>query len=304
MQQLFRVRGIVGSITASALVALSFPALAAMMAPPSISVVSPAAGATVSGANIPVTVGVHNFALECANMGKTNAPMGEGHIHLMVDGMDLPHLIAPFCSTKMTIPGQGLAAGKHMLTVVLATDAHAMASMPVSVPFTYEPQNVVQLPTPISGAPAPSVSVLSPQNGAAVSPKFDLVVAVKNFRLSCDLEGKKDVAGYGHIHVFVEQNGETSAAPGTPMLAMMQTPDGMKMGQMLAHETGMTTDQLKPMMQMAMPGMVGMPCTENIPVDLSSWNAGPAKIIVQLANDDHMPTMGVVPATLSVEVKH
>ncbi|MFN2527300.1 MAG: hypothetical protein ABR584_01115 [Candidatus Baltobacteraceae bacterium] len=144
---------------------------------------------------------------------------------------------------------------------------------------------------------------MSPKNGARVGKRFNLVMAVNNFDLSCRLEGKKDLEGWGHLHVFVRQLGQTTAAPGTPMVAMMQTPAGMKTGKMLMVQTHMSMDQLKPLMMMAEPAMIGMPCTKTVPVDLSSWRLGSAKILVQLANNDHMPTRGASPATLDVILK-
>lgn len=296
----FRMRG--PAIVTALIAAASIPAVGAMISPPSISVVSPSAGATVPGSAIPLTVAIRNFHLECANVGKTNAPMGEGHVHVMVDGMDMAHLIGPFCSKEISIPGQGLAGGKHTLTVALANDAHVMNSMPVSVPFVYEPAGSNELPSAMAGG-KPSVRVLSPRNGASVSRRFNLVLAVNNFDLSCSLEGKKDVEGYGHVHVFVQQNGETTASPATPMVSVMQMPEAMKMGQMLVKQTGMTMDQLKLMMTMAEPAMIGMPCTKTVPVDLSTWRSGPAKIVVQLANNDHMPTMATSPAIVDVTLK-
>ena len=273
-----------------------------MMAAPSVSIVSPAPGATVRGASIPLVVAIQNFKLECADVGKTNAPTGQGHVHVMVDGMDMAHLIGPYCSRSISFSGQGLSAGKHMLTVALANDAHAMNSLPATIPFIYEPSGRNALPSAMMGGRA-SVHILSPKNGASVGKRFNLVLAVNNFDLSCKLEGKKDIAGWGHLHVFVQQGGETSASPNAPMVAMLQTPQGMKLGKMLARQTGMSMDQLKPLISMAEPAMIGMPCSKTIPVDLSSWHAGPAKIIVQLANNDHMPTMGTGPAIIGVNLK-
>lgn len=295
-----RMRSLAGLLTA-ALALLAIPAIAAMMAPPSISVASPAMGATITGANIPVTVAVRNFNIECANVGKTSAPAGEGHIHAMIDGVNMAHLTTVACSDHFTISGQGLKPGKHMLTVVLANDAHAMSSLPASTAFTYAPTSVSPLPHAIRGTS--SVEVLSPKNGAAVGRTFDLVLAVHNFNLSCNLEGKPNVEGWGHVHVMVQQKGETSAAPMTPMVAMMKTPEGMAMGEKFMHATHMTMEQMHPMMTMAEPSLIGMPCTTTIPVNLTTWHSGPAKIIVQLANNDHMPTMAVAPAMLSVNVK-
>ena len=296
-----RMRVLFGAIAAAAVGLLGVPAVAAMMAPPSIAIVSPAMGTTITGANVPVTVSVKNFNLECANMGKTSVPMGEGHIHAMVDGMNMAHLTTVACSDRFTISTQGLKPGKHVLAVVLANDPHAMNSLPAMTAFVYQPSSPNPLPNPISGKP--SVSVVSPKNGASVPTKFDLVLAVNNFGLSCDLEGKPNVTGWGHVHVMVQQEGETSASAATPMVAMMKTPEGMAMGQKFMQETHMTTAQLQPMMTMSEPSLVGMPCTKTIPVDLSSWHSGRANIVVQLANDDHMPTMGTTPAMLAVNVK-
>lgn len=289
-------------LAAAGLITLSLPAIAAMMAPPSISIVTPEAGAAIHGSSIPLKVSIQNFNLECANAGKTNAPMGEGHIHVMVDGMDMPHLIAPYCSTSISIPGQGLAAGKHTITAVLANDAHAMNSMPVSVTVNYAPTRSEALPSAMEGG-KPRLTILSPKNGATVGKRFNLVMAVSHFDLSCNLEGKKDLAGWGHLHVFVHQDGETTAAPSTPMVAMMQTPAGMKMGKMLMDQTHMSMDQLKPLMTMAEPAMIGMPCTKTVPVHLTSWRSGSAQILVQLANNDHMPTMGASPVVVDVKLK-
>lgn len=298
----FRIRALMVAAAAAGLTALWVPAIAAMMAP-SVSITSPAPGATVRGNSIPVTVAVRNFHFECANVGKTNGPMGEGHLHAMVDGMDMAHLVVgPGCDERFSFSGQGLAPGKHMLTVVLATDAHAMSSAPASIPFKYEPSGSTSLPNAMASG-KPSVRILSPKNGASIDKKFNLVLAVNHFDLSCNLEGRKDVEGWGHVHVFVQQAGETSASPATPMVAMMKTPEGMKMGQMLMKQTGMSMNQMKPMMTMAIPGMVSMPCAKTLAIDLSTWHSGPAKIIVQLAKNDHMPTMGASPAIIDVNVK-
>ena len=54
---------------------------------------------------------------------------------------------------------------------------------------------------------------------------------------------------------------------------------------------------------MAMPGMIGMPCTKTVPVDLSAWKAGKTKLMVMLAKNENMPTAGAVPASVDVVVK-
>ena len=293
---------LVAAASAAAVLLAGLPALASMMAAPSIAILSPAAGATVRGSSIPLRVAVRNYRLECTNIGKTNAPMGEGHYHVMVDGMDMAHLVGPFCSPSVAVSGRGLAPGRHTITVALATDAHALASMPTSVTFTYQPVGTKPLPLP-SRSGRPSVAILSPRNGASVGKRFTLVLGVHDFHLSCGLEGKRDIAGWGHVHVMVQQSGETSAVPPTPLLAMMKTPMGMKAGAMMMKQSGMSQSALTSMLGMSMPGMVGMPCTTRIPIDLSSWHGGPATILVLLANDDHMPTMNAAPAVLHVNLR-
>ncbi len=296
----FRMRGLALALLAAAAL-LGGTAVAAMMAPPSVSITSPAMGATIRTADIPVALAVRNFHIECTSTGKTTAPMGEGHIHAMVDGMDMAHLTNVACGTSFTISGQGLKPGRHKLAVVLANDAHAMNSLPAMTWFNYRPSTAQPLPSPIGGTP--SVSIVSPREGATVGRSFNLVVAVHNFQLSCNLECKPDVRGWGHLHVFVQQQGETTASPSTPMIAMMKTPQGMMMARRFMQQAHMTMAQMQPMMKMAIPGMIGMPCTTTVPVNLSTWHSGAARIMVQLANDDHMPTMGAKPALISVKVK-
>jgi hypothetical protein len=297
----FRMHGFPGQIAAAVFALLGIPALASAMPPPSVSVVTPAMGATITGRDIPVTVAVKNFHLECGSAGKTNAPTGEGHIHAMVDEMNMAHLTTMACSDRFAVSTRGLKPGKHVLAVVLANDAHAMNGLPATISFTYEPARPNPLPAPLAGKPF--VTIVSPKNGASVSRKFDLVLDVRDFHLSCDLEGKPDVAGWGHIHIFVRQPGETSAVPMTPMVALMKTPRGMAMARSFMQNADVTMDQMQSMIAMAQPGMIGMPCTKTIPIDLSSWHSGKANIVVQLASNDHMPAMGAAPATLTVDVK-
>lgn len=276
-------------------------AVAAMMAAPSVSITSPAAGATITSAGIPVSLAVRGFHVECVGIGKTSAPMGEGHVHAMLDGLSMAHLTNVACTDQFTISGEGLTPGRHTLAVLLANDAHAMNSLPAMVSFEYRPSHAQPLPAPISGAP--SIRILSPRSGSTVPRRFDLVLSVRNFGLSCNLEGKRDVAGWGHLHVMVQQRGETTSSPSTPMVAMMRTPQGMAMGRRFMQQSGMTIAQLQPMLTMAEPSLIGMPCARTVRVDLSTWHSGPARVIVQLANNDHMPTMGATPATISLNLR-
>ena len=271
------------------------------MATPSISIESPAPGTTLPGNTMDVAVKVANFKVECADAGQPGLSAMQGHIHAMVDGMDMAHLSNMYCSDHFAISTDGLKPGKHMLTVVLANDAHAMASLPVSVPFSLSAAGSQALPPP--SAAKETIAIVSPKNGDVVGRKFDVKLAVQGFNASCDLEGRQDIAGTGHFHIFASQAGVTDKTGTAPMMAMLSTDAGKMMAAKLSKDTGMSMDELKPMMGMAMPSLLAMPCTTTIPVDLTTWKAGPAKLMVMLANNDHMPTPGVAPASISVVLK-
>jgi hypothetical protein len=266
----------------------------AEMAKPTVTIVSPSVGETASGKTIAVKVVPHNYKVECADVGKPMRP-GKGHVHAMIDGTSMEKLTNFYCSTSFAISGQGLDPGEHTLAVTLASDDHIDISKPATVTFSYRPTTPQGLPSGES-AGKPTVEIMSPATGAAVPRQFNLQVAVTNFDLSCDLEGKSNVAGYGHLHVFVNQAGVT------PPMQMMKT--GEMKGEMKGHEPmEMKAGEMKGMESMAMSGMVGMPCTKTVPIDLSTWKTGKAHVTVMLVNNDHNPTAGTVPTAIDVTVK-
>ena len=298
------MRAFVATAATGSLLALAFAARAEaqqqMTAMPSVAIVSPSAGATITGNTIDVTVKPSNFTISCKDVGMTGSPPMHGHVHAMLDGMDMAHLANMYCSDHFSISTEGLKPGKHMLAVALADDAHAMASAPAMASFEYLPGSAAALPAPASGTS--SVSIVSPRNGASVDKKFDVTVAVRGFSPSCNLEGRPNVAGYGHFHIFANQEGVTDKRESPPLVALMSTENGKMMSQKMAQEIGMSTSALQSMASMTMPGLLGMPCTTTIPVDLSDWRSGPARIMVQLANDDHMPAPAT-PAIITVNLK-
>lgn len=251
----------------------------AAMGEPSVTIANPAKGAIVTSKDISVAVAIKHFDLECARAGQPGK-LGRGHIHAMLDGTNMDQLTNVECAKSFSISGLGAKAGEHTLTVELASDDHMPASMPATVRFSYAAAAAQPPPSAMRGG-VPGLMLLSPKKGATVPRKFDLVMAVENFDLSCGLEGKADLAGWGHLHVFVMQPGVTD-----------QPAHNMKMPM----EGGGKN-------MMSMLGMVSMPCTTTVPVDLSSWKSGPARITVMLANNDHMPTSGVRPATVDVVVR-
>jgi azurin len=268
-------------VAALALAVSALPAFAAQ-AMPSVAITSPANGATVNTADIPVILSTKNFKIEMQDMGMPAKP-GQGHVHVMVDGMDMAHLTNVEAMDHFSIPGAGLKPGKHTIAVMLAGDDHSMASKPAMAMINYEPSHTLPL-TPAASHGTPSLTILYPKNGETVGRKFTLRVALKNFTLSCD-EGKANVPGAGHLHVFVNQQGVT----GQPMKAMAM--GDMKSGEM--------SHAMKPM---SMEGMIGMPCTDTIPVDLSAWKKGKATLSLMLAQNNHMP-VAASPQTITVYLK-
>lgn len=96
---------------------------------PSIKIVSPKPGTTVSG-SFDVVVETKNFNLTCAEMGKPDVP-GHGHWHLNFDTMKGPMMgmmtmAAMSCEQRLHVSTAGLKAGStHQLIALLADNVHA-----------------------------------------------------------------------------------------------------------------------------------------------------------------------------------
>jgi len=240
----------------------------AAQAAPGIKIMSPAAGQQVTDNDVKVTTAVSNFKVQCAGVGLPDKA-GEGHIHAMLDGMTMAVLTNFYCDPNFTIAGDGLKPGKHQLIVVLAGNTHGDVGEPASVDFDYQPAQVRPLPAAANGAAKPSVTIGAPADNAPVGPKFDLKLQTQNFNASCALEGKGNVVGYGHYHVFVDMD----------MAGM--APGGM----------------------MSMAGMIAMPCSDTVPVDLSVWANGQHTLTVMLVNNDHTPIAGPAPAMIMVNLQ-
>jgi hypothetical protein len=96
---------------------------------PSIKIVSPKPGATVSG-SFDVVVETKNFNLTCAEMGKPDVP-GHGHWHLNFDTMKGPMMgmmtmAGMSCEQRLHASTAGLKPGStHKLIALLADNAHA-----------------------------------------------------------------------------------------------------------------------------------------------------------------------------------
>lgn len=251
---------------------------------PAIEVLSPQPGETVTGGDIPVQVAVSDFSVNCAKAGRPNED-GVGHIHLMIDGMSMAQLANFYCGDRFTVPGDGLAPGKHTLTIDLATNDHLdMMETAQEVEFTYEPANPVALPE-ARDLGTPGVELVSPTAGATVPPRFTIEVKPVNFEPSANLEGKPNVPGYGHWHVFVD----TPMGMGTMDDAAMEGTPGAE-GEM--DDTAM----------MAMGGMILMPGTNTFEVDLGAWGPGEHTIFIEPVQNDHTNYADFTPAELTVTV--
>jgi hypothetical protein len=265
------MRPFVASLSALALsvgIVLVPHAFAQNQAKPSITVLSPANGDTVTSTDIPVSVQVSNFTLSTPNVGLPDKE-GEGHIHVMLDGMNMGVLFNFYTTPNFTLPGQGMKSGQHTLTFDLATNTHEdMEDTVTNVTINYQPLTAKAAPQASPSSGAPEVSVVWPPNGTTVGPVFTLQVTKKNFTPSLELEGKPNLAGYGHYHVFVDMD-------------MSGMANGM----------------------MSMAGMIGMPASDTIPVDLRAWPNGQHSITVEPVQDDHTPIQGAMPGMITITLQ-
>ena len=237
---------------------------------PSLTVLSPANGDTITSTDIPVSVQVSNFVLSPADVGLPDKD-GEGHIHVMLDGMNMGVLFNFYTSPTFTLPGQGIRPGQHVLTFDLASNTHLdMEDTVTSITLNYQPLTADPVPQPTSPSGAPEVAIAWPPNGAVLGPQFTLQLKRNNFTPALELEGKPNRAGFGHYHVFVDMD-MAGAGMGNGMMSMA--------------------------------GMVGMPGSDSVPLDLHAWPNGQHTITVELVQNDHTPIPGSTPAIVSITLQ-
>ncbi len=236
---------------------------------PSLQVVAPTDGATINTTDIPVTVKVSDFVVSTEHVGMPDKE-GEGHIHVMLDGLGMGVLFNFYTTPSFTLPGTGIQPGPHTLVFDLATNTHMdLEDTAVRVKINYQPTAPQPAPAPaLVNGPA-SLRLLSPADGATVGPQFTIQVEPTNFTPALQLEGKPNLAGYGHYHVFVDM---------PPM-----SPSG-----------GM----------MSMAGMVGMPGSSTIPMDLSAWPSGQHTITVEAVQNDHSPVPEAKPVVFTINLQN
>ena len=115
------------------------PPIAAVANPgtPTIKIVSPAAGSTVSG-DFTVKVEVSNFNLSEALLGKADLA-GYGHWHLNVDSttqgmMGMATMLGMSGTDTFQASTEGLSPGKHTFFALLVDNQHAPLNPPVVAP--------------------------------------------------------------------------------------------------------------------------------------------------------------------------
>ncbi len=237
-----------------------FHGVRAQGAQPQITIVSPKDGEVVTANAVPVILQIRNWTLDCSLSGTPNKG-GTGHWHLVLD----KGLVNMICDPVTTLVLQNVKPGKHALAAVPAQNDHEeMEKAEVMATFDYQPVNALP---PVTGLNVgkPSVSILSPKNGATVSGQtFPLLFDVRNFRLSCDLLGRPQVNGTGHWHVNID----TTQGPMMGMLTML-----------------------------------AMGCTNSFEVPLAGIKPGTHKFFVLLVDNLHAPFSPAVEAAVTVNVK-
>lgn len=252
---------------------LSLPSAYALQAGPSLEIVSPASGETVTANEVEVTVRVENYTIDCSKAGMPDEP-DSGHIHVMVDGMSMAQLTNFYCEETFTVPLDGLEAGTHTLIIDLATHTHLdLMETAQEIDIDYQPESPVELPE-ASDEGVPGLELVGPADGATVPPVFTVEVEPVNFTVAEEFEGKQNVPGHGHWHVFVDTT--------DPMALMEEAMAEME------HDMGATPasgDMAHT--AMPMPAMVLMPGTNTFELDLTAWGPGEHTIFIEPAQNDH-----------------
>lgn len=251
---------------------------------PSLAILAPAANGVITANAIDVQLKISNFSLDCAQAGRPDK-QGVGHLHVMLDTSTMATLTNFYCGEAFSIPGDGLTPGKHTLIVALASNTHmVMMDTAQMAVFDYQPAQPKPLPA-ANDQGKPGLTLVSPSDGSTVSSKFTVTVKAVNFTPTANLEGKSNVPGYGHYHVFVD----------TPMMGMsaMATPAANVTG------TPMADGQ---MAMMSMAGMVLMPGSDAFDLDLSAWGPGKHTIWIEPVQNDHtqFESFGHVEFTMNV----
>ena len=112
-----------------------------------------------------------------------------------------------YTTPTFTLLGDAITPGKHTLIFDLSTNTHMdMEDTVQHVTMNYQPTAPRLTPAAVANPGSPAVTIAAPANGATVGPQFTLQVDKSNFTTSLGLEGKPNLAGFGHYHVFVDMD--------------------------------------------------------------------------------------------------
>lgn len=90
---------------------------------PSITITAPADGSTVQGSSFSMTVDISNFVL-CGDCFGKALVSGEGHWHVFLDQVDMPHMLTMAGDTTQTVSLKGVTPGWHTFYVALVPNDH------------------------------------------------------------------------------------------------------------------------------------------------------------------------------------
>ncbi len=218
---------------------------------PTLEIVSPTDGATVNSNDIQVQLKVGNITLDPTAFGRPDKD-GVGEILALIDGATTAQLANFYSTESFCLAGDGLAPGKHVLTFVLASNTHVpMMDTAKQITVDFQPAQPIPLPAADDMGDT-GITLISPKDGETVPASFPVQITPVNFFPSSALEGKTNVPGYGHYHVFVD----------TPMDPAMN-----------AHTS--------------LAGLVLMPGTNGFALNLSAWGEGKHTIWIEPAQNDH-----------------
>jgi len=248
-----------GALVAGAIALASNPPMMTAHTGARLKVLAPKNATTLTGNTVSTLVSITHFKVDCRYAGTANRK-GIGHYHIELD----KSLINMFCVPHASISMLDVQPGKHTVQFIPAANDHAddMKAMK-QISFVYNPAHPLAAVKALHFPDKPQVRIVSPKPGATVHGGFNLVVAVRNFRLSCALYGKAPVKGYGHWHANV---------------------DATTMGMM-----GMGT-------------MLGMSCAHSFHVSLAGIKPGQHKFFSILEDNTHAPTIGAQ-ASVTLNVK-
>jgi hypothetical protein len=183
------------------------------MGGPTIAITSPQNNATVTpGPSAEKSVGVSftttNFMLKgpgtCGSVSDAC-----GHVHLTIDGTacnapGMPYNNAGAASPiNANLASCAMQAGSHTIQLELHRDDHSAVS-------TGSPSTSIRVT--VAGAPGPSITITSPQNGATVMPALDadksvpVSFTVQGFTLMAPGTCPSTSDTCGHVHLLVDGN--------------------------------------------------------------------------------------------------